>query len=53
MVVIFCKLFVNIYVTLFKNTSLKIEELYLDGQDVEDFMGSDYESQLKNKIFYA
>lgn len=40
-------------ITLFKNTSLKIEELYIDGQDVEDVMGSDYELQLKNKIFYA
>jgi hypothetical protein len=40
-------------ITLFKNTSLKIEELYIDGQDVEDVMGSDYELQVRNKIFYA
>lgn len=40
-------------ITLFKNTSLKIEELHIDGQDVEDVMGSDYELQLRNKIFYA
>ena len=40
-------------ITLFKNTSLKIEELNIDGQDVEDVMGSDYELQLRNKIFYA
>lgn len=40
-------------ITLFKNTSLKIEELNIDGQDVEDVMGSDYELQLRNKTFYA
>jgi tRNA nucleotidyltransferase/poly(A) polymerase/2'-5' RNA ligase len=40
-------------IRLFKNTSLKIEELNIDGQNVEDIMGSDYELQLRNKTFYA
>jgi len=37
-------------ITLFKNTSLKIEELYVDDNDV---MTSDFASVIKNKTFYA
>jgi tRNA nucleotidyltransferase/poly(A) polymerase len=37
-------------ITLFKNTSLKIEELYIDNKDV---MTSDFASAIKNKTFYA
>jgi 2'-5' RNA ligase len=33
-------------IRLFKNTSLKIEELNIDGQDIDEL-------QLRNKIFYA
>jgi 2'-5' RNA ligase len=33
-------------ITLFKNTSLKIEELSIDGQDIDEL-------QLRNKTFYA
>jgi hypothetical protein len=40
-------------IRLFKNTSLKIEELNIDGQNVSDVMGVDYEQQLRNKTFYA
>jgi 2'-5' RNA ligase len=40
-------------IRLFKNTSLKIEELTIDGQNVSDVMGSDYEQQLRSKTFYA
>jgi hypothetical protein len=37
-------------ITLFKNTSLKIEELYIDGEDV---MTSNFASVIRNKTFYA
>jgi tRNA nucleotidyltransferase/poly(A) polymerase len=37
-------------ITLFKNTSLKIEELYINGEDIMD---SPQAIPIKNKIFYA
>ena len=37
-------------ITLFKNTSIKIEELYIDEEDV---MTSEFASAIKNKTFYA
>ena len=37
-------------ITLFKNTLLKIEELYVDDNDI---MTSDFASVIKNKTFYA
>lgn len=37
-------------ITLFKNTLLKIEELYIDDNDV---MTSEFASTIKNKTFYA
>ena len=37
-------------ITLFKNTSLKIEELYINGEDIMD---TPQAAAIKNKIFYA
>jgi len=37
-------------ITLFKNTSLKIEELYIDDEEV---MTSGFASAIKIKTFYA